>query len=208
MPKWKLIWIATAQIWNKSFTHSKHRTEVVVRECLLTKSQTLLSFSFVSLDSSPRSTYLLHYGHITCAHCEEERKNLSDTVTIQYSDQSGTANFAPLQKPHRYRPIQYVFRVGARAIRFCANITLVSMLIDVTALLIFHFHLYSQVEGGRLDRKYAGLQNRLYFFAFFRLAKQVRREPWRAPDTRVFAFLHRYKYNARYYLKSALFVLK
>ena len=146
---------------------------MVVRECLLTKSQTLLSFTFVSADSSPRSTYLLRYGHITCAHFEEERKNLSDTVTIQYSDQSGTANFAPLQKRHRYRPIQYVFRVGARAIRFCANITLVSMLIDVTALLIFHFHLYSQVEGGRLDRKYAGLRNRLYFFAFFRLAKQV-----------------------------------
>ena len=114
-------------------------------------------------------------------------------MTIQYSDQSGTANFAPLQKPHRYRSIQYVVRVGARA-----NITLVSKLIDVTAVLILHFHLYSQVEGGRLDRKYAGLHNRLYFFAFLRPEKQVRREPWRAPDTRVFAFLHRYKYNARY----------
>ena len=147
------------------------------------------------MDSTPRSSHLLRYGHITCAHWEEERKNLSDTVTIQYSwsDQSGTANFAPLQKPHRYRSIQYVFRVGARA-----NITLVSMLIDVTAVLILHFHLYSQVEGGRLDRKYAGLHNRHYFFAFLRPAKQVRREPWRAPDTRVFAFLHRYKYNARY----------
>ena len=92
-------------------------------------------------------------------------------MTIQYSDQSGTASFAPLQKSHRYRPIQYVFRVGARAIRFRVNITLVSMLIDVTAILILHFHLYSQVEGGRLDRKYAGLHNRLYIFAFFRPAK-------------------------------------
>lgn len=114
------------------------------------------------MDFTPRSSHLLRYGHITCAHWEEERKNLSDTVTIQYSDQSGTANFAP----HRYRSIQYVVRVGARA-----NITLVSMLIDVTAVLILHFHLYSQVEGGRLDRKYAGLHNRLYFFAFFRPAK-------------------------------------
>ena len=131
------------------------------------------------MDSSPRSSHILRYGHITCAHWEEERKNLSDTVTIQYSDQSGTANFAPLQKPHRYRPIQYVVRVGARA-----NITLVSMLIDVTAVLIWHFHLYSQVEGGRLDRKYAGLHNRLYFFAFFRPAKASAKRAMEERQTR------------------------
>ena len=140
------------------------------------------------MDSSPRSSHLLRYGHITCAHWEEERKNLSDTVTIQYSDQSGTANFAPLQKPHRYRSIQYVVRVGARA-----NITLVSMLIDVTTILIFHFHLYSQVEGGRLDRKYAGLHNRLYFFCVFQASKgKCEESHGGAPDTRVFAFLHPY----------------
>ena len=136
------------------------------------------------MDSSPRSSHLLRYGHITCAHWEEERKNLSDTVTIQYSDQSGTANFAPLQKPHRYRPIQYVFCVDARVIRFCVNITLVSKLIDVTAVLILHFHLYSQVEGGRLDRKYAGLHNRLYFFAFFRPAKASAKRAMEERQTR------------------------
>ena len=136
------------------------------------------------MDSSPRSSHLLRYGHITCAHWEEERKNLSDTVTIQYSDQSGTANFAPLQKPPRYRPIQYVFRVHARVIRFCVNITLVSKLIDVTAALILHFHLYSQVEGGRLDRKYAGLHNRLYFFAFFRPAKASAKRAMEERQTR------------------------
>ena len=114
-------------------------------------------------------------------------------MTIQYSDQSGTANFAPLQKPHRYRPIQYVFRVEARVIRFCVNITLVSKLIDVTAVLILHFHLYSQVEGGRLDRKYAGLHNRLYFFCVFQASKgKCEESHGGAPDTRVFAFLHPY----------------
>ena len=136
------------------------------------------------MDSSPRSSHLLRYGHITCTHWEEERKNLSDTVTIQYSDQSGTANFAPLQKPHRYRPIQYVFRVDGRVIRFCVNITLVSKLIDVTAVLILHFHLYSQVEGGRLERKYAGLHNRLYFFAFFRPAKASAKRAMEERQTR------------------------
>lgn len=131
------------------------------------------------MDFTPRSSHLLRYGHITCAHWEEERKNLSDTVTIQYSDQRGTANSAPLQKPHRYRSIQYVVRVGARA-----NITLVSKLIDVTAVLILHFHLYSQVEGGRLDRKYAGLHNRLYFFAFFRPAKASAKRAMEERQTR------------------------
>ena len=151
------------------------------------------------MDSSPRSSHILRYGHITCAHWEEERKNLSDTVTIQYSDQSGTAIFAPLQKPHRYRSIQYVFCVGARA-----NIILVSMLIDVTAVLILHFHLYSQVEGGRLDRKYAGLHNRLYFLRFSGQQRQVRREPWRsARHVRL-----RLPPSLYYYRKSSLFVLQ
>ena len=77
-----------------------------------------------------------------------------------------------------------VFRIGARAIRFCVNMTLVRKLIDVTAILILHFPLYSQVEGGRLDRKYGGLHNRRYFFAFFRPAKASAKRAMEERQTR------------------------
>ena len=83
------------------------------------------------------------------------------------------------------------------------------MLIDVTAILIFHFQLY--IPRWKADDWTVSMLACIkgFIFSLFKASKGKCEESHRgALDTRVFAYLQRYKYNARYYLKSALFVLQ